>query len=157
MRARGKLVAGIGLLVVAVIVLCWTFLPTRKFPEYAPSSKSEERSRWEPRSKVASGRGHASKTVRTLPAGDLLRTAQFLADAWDEIGVDVTIETVGENPFVVSMVTGRYEVAVLPLFNAPDPGADAHFYRTGAAERDNAADNLGYSYEAISGYVWTAP
>lgn len=32
-----------------------------------------------------------------------------------------------------------------------------HFYTTSAVERDNAVNNLGYTSEGITGYVWGAP
>jgi len=33
----------------------------------------------------------------------------------------------------------------------------SHFYTTSAPERDNASTNVGYRYEGVAGYVWTAP
>jgi hypothetical protein len=43
----------------------------------------------------------------------------------------------------------------IPLFRLYHSGNDAHFYTTSAAERDNAVNNLGWTYESIVGYVWS--
>lgn len=44
-----------------------------------------------------------------------------------------------------------------PLYRLRNPGPDAHFYTTSAAERDNAVNGLGFADEGIAGYVWTGP
>jgi hypothetical protein len=44
-----------------------------------------------------------------------------------------------------------------PLHRLRNPGPDAHFYTTSAAERDNAVANLGFADEGIAGYVWLGP
>lgn len=42
----------------------------------------------------------------------------------------------------------------IPLYRLYHGGNDAHFYTTSAAERDNAVANLGWTYEAVTGWVW---
>lgn len=41
----------------------------------------------------------------------------------------------------------------VPLFRLTNGGN--HFYTTSAPERDNAANNLGYRFERVAGYVWS--
>jgi hypothetical protein len=41
-----------------------------------------------------------------------------------------------------------------PLYRLRNPGPDAHFYTTSAAERDNAVATFGFVSEGVAGYVW---
>jgi len=41
-----------------------------------------------------------------------------------------------------------------PLYRLRNPGPDAHFYTTSAAERDNAVAAYGFVDEGIAGYIW---
>lgn len=45
----------------------------------------------------------------------------------------------------------------VPLYRLYNGAQGNHFYTTSAAERDNAATNLGYVYEFVAGHVWPAP
>ena len=44
-----------------------------------------------------------------------------------------------------------------PLFRTRNVPADAHFYTTSEAEKDNAVNNLGFADEGIAGYIFAAP
>ncbi len=44
-----------------------------------------------------------------------------------------------------------------PLYRTRNVGADAHFYTTSEAEKDNAVNNLGFADEGIAGYIFGAP
>lgn len=45
----------------------------------------------------------------------------------------------------------------VPLYRLYNGAQGNHFYTTSAAERDNAATNLGYAFEFVAGYVWPVP
>lgn len=44
-----------------------------------------------------------------------------------------------------------------PLFRTRNVAADAHFYTTSEAEKDNAVMNLGFADEGIAGYIFAGP
>jgi hypothetical protein len=44
-----------------------------------------------------------------------------------------------------------------PLYQLHHAPSNNHFYTTSAAERDNAVNNLGYSFQREVGYVWGGP
>ena len=47
------------------------------------------------------------------------------------------------------------QCGAVPIYRLYQPMRENHFYTTSEAERDNAVNNLGYTFEATPGYVWT--
>jgi hypothetical protein len=68
-----------------------------------------------------------------------------------------TCEGGGTSEGALGFIAPDERCSSIPLYRLYHGGSNAHFYTTSASERDNAANNLGYTYEAISGYVWAGP
>lgn len=68
-----------------------------------------------------------------------------------------TQSTTCEGGGTLESVLGHIALAetcgAIPLYRLTNGGN--HFYTTSAPERDNAANNLGYTFERVAGYVWS--
>ena len=62
-------------------------------------------------------------------------------------------EGAGENEGALGYLSGDPLCGGVSLYRLYKPGA-GHFYTTSASERDNAVDNLGYTFESTVGHVW---
>jgi peptide/nickel transport system substrate-binding protein len=56
-----------------------------------------------------------------------LELSQSLELQWEEVGIDVQIQSLEATAFTLAMVTGDFEAASISLFNSSDPDGDYHF------------------------------
>ena len=66
-----------------------------------------------------------------------------------------TCEDAGVNEGALGWISPDERCAGIPLYRLYHSGNSAHFYTTSAAERDNAVNTLGWTYETIAGWVWS--
>jgi hypothetical protein len=65
-----------------------------------------------------------------------------------------TCEDAGVLESVLGFMAPDERCAGIALYRLYHAGNNAHFYTVSATERDNAVNNLGWTYEAVAGYVW---
>jgi len=85
----------------------------------------------------------------------LFRCVKPNGKRWLTSAVDCEIGVAPE--LTVGFISLDDRCGATPLYRTLNPGPDAHFYTTSAAERDNAVDNLGFIDQGIEGYIWAAP
>ncbi len=89
------------------------------FDEDAATAMVEE---WE----AANGPVELSLTV--IASQDNLKLAQALQEQWKAIGIEVEITSLEQSQFSTAMLTGDFDLILLPFYNQADPDAEYYFW-----------------------------
>lgn len=84
--------------------------------------------------------GEASLTFSLTSSTDTeaLATAQLIQQQWAEAGIDARIETIEPGAYTTTVVTGKYNAAILGIYNAPDPDQFHYFWSSRSVGGDGA-------------------
>jgi peptide/nickel transport system substrate-binding protein len=68
-------------------------------------------------------------TTLTAPTGtDNDAIVQLLQSQWAEAGIDTTLESVEASTLITNVVSGKYQVALIGMYSAPDPDQNWHYW-----------------------------
>jgi len=80
--------------------------------------------------------GASSLSISLLATADSLtsRVAQLLQAQWLAAGIELRLESLEITVFLTRIVSGDYQTAILPLFNAPEPDLNYPFLSSSTAK-----------------------
>ena len=85
----------------------------------------------------------------------LFRCVKGSGKTW--LTTDTACEGAGGVEVTVGFIAAQQDCASIPLYRLVNGPEGEHFYTISAGERQNAIDNLGFTDEGITGYVWAEP
>jgi peptide/nickel transport system substrate-binding protein len=108
-------------------------LATSPFPEGSPWFSEVDWPTYDPERAselVEQIKAEGGETSVSFTAGtdtETLALAQAIEVQWEEVGIDVDIQSLDATAITLAMVTGDFETAYIALFNSSDPDGDYHF------------------------------
>jgi len=95
--------------------------------------------------------GQPGLSVRVLGPNETTTVAQLQAldQQWAEVGIETEIETLEHSAFALQGVSGDFQLSFGPIYSAPDPDQNYHFWSETTKAEDGAIgiNFFGYSTE----------
>lgn len=76
--------------------------------------------------------GPVTITITTVETSPTLQMVEVIASFWSDVGVDVSIETIGESAVVGRAVADDFQAMIWFQFSFPDPDGEYVFFHSGA-------------------------
>ena len=77
--------------------------------------------------------GEFAVTLSSVPSPQTNDGVQLLQSQWEQVGIDVTIETVDQAQLIAEVVAGNYQATIWTQFDSPHPLGDSIWWHPDAA------------------------
>jgi peptide/nickel transport system substrate-binding protein len=90
--------------------------------------------------KEDTGEGSLTFSLTSSTDTEALAVAQLVQQQWAEAGIDAKIETVEPAAYTGTVINGKYNAAILAIYNAPDPDQFHYFWSSGTIGGDGGVN-----------------
>jgi ABC-type transport system substrate-binding protein len=113
------------------------------FPTYDPAKARELVNAW----KADHPGQELELTITTTPTPENQQIIQAFAKQWEDVGIKAAPQAVDQAQFILTGVTGKYDVNLWRQYSAPDPDGEYHWW---TSENAGPIDSIALNFARLN-------